>query len=235
MRAVSRSRICAIALAAAAALSAGSASAHGLSGGPATRLAASLAAGEHQRSVHYVSYASSSSVSVTMVGDAGRTAGIQRITYSKGGKSGHVTVIVVADTAYIRGDAFTLTSYMGLSPSAAAKSAGKWLTLTHHQAGYATVAAGVRLSSALDELKLKPPIAAVAPSRLGGVPVIGLRSTHVVSGRPVTSTVYVRRSGAPLPVEAVARRGAQRMTVTFSHWNEPLNLAAPTGGRGNVA
>lgn len=44
---------------------------------------------------------------------------LQHVTYRKAGRSGHVTVRVVANTAYVRGDAFALENYMGIPPSVA--------------------------------------------------------------------------------------------------------------------
>src|SRR5438128_5395747 len=96
-----------VALAVAVCGLAGPASASGFVS-PDRLFSSALAAARAQRSVHYVSTAASRTVSVHMVGDAGLDRGIQRITYRKGGKTGHLTVLVVADTAYVRGDAFTL-------------------------------------------------------------------------------------------------------------------------------
>jgi hypothetical protein len=197
------------------------------SGSPAARLHAAIAQGERQRSVHYVSRSSTATTSVSMVGDAGRTSGIQRITYTKNGKSGHVTVLVVADTAYIRGDAFTLENYLGFSAAEAAQAAGKWLVLSHTEQGFAGVAAGVRLSSTLAELELRAPVTAVQ----GSHGEVGFRGTHVYSGSRVGETVYARAAGSRLPVELVVG-GTDPAKLTFSRWNEALHLSAPTSGSG---
>jgi hypothetical protein len=68
-------------------------------------------------------------MSVSFNGDAGRDRGIQRITFRKGGMVGHVIVFVIADNAYVRGDAFTLTNYMRIPAPSAAAWDGKWLSL----------------------------------------------------------------------------------------------------------
>jgi hypothetical protein len=198
------------------------------SGSPAARLHAAIAQGERQRSVHYVSRWSTSTTSVSMVGDAGRTAGIQRITYTKNGKSGHVTVLVVADTAYVRGDAFTLENYLGFSAAEAAKAAGKWLLLPHTEQGFASIAAGVRLSSTLAQLELQGPVTAVKGSRGEA----GFRGLHAYTGSRVRETVYAHAAGSRLPVELVVG-GAQPAKLTFSRWNEALHLSAPASGAGS--
>src|SRR5947207_849028 len=72
---------------------------------PAALLGSILAAGRAQHSVHYVSKIQLGTVRIAQVADVGATKGIQRITYSKAGTTGHVTVVVSAGRAYVRGDA----------------------------------------------------------------------------------------------------------------------------------
>ena len=68
---------------------------------PGSLLASILAAGRAQRSVHYVSTARSGAIRVVAVADVGATKGVQRITFSKAGATGHVSVVVSARTAYV--------------------------------------------------------------------------------------------------------------------------------------
>ena len=197
---------------------------------PPDRLVSSaLAAARAQRSVHYVTAAVSSTVNIRMVCDAALDRGIQRITYVKAGKSGHVTVLVVANTAYVRGDAFVLANYMGFSGAAARRFAGRWIKIPHTAPGYPTVSAAVRLRSTIKELALPRPLVALPESMLNGQRVIGIRNTSMASGHRVTNTLYVRAAGLRLPVAEVTRGGGNRFSVTFSKWNHTVNVSAPTG------
>jgi len=129
-----------------------------------------------------------------MVGDAGLDRGIQRVTYRKGGNTGHVTVLVVADTAYVRGDVFALTNYMGFSAARAASLAGHWLQIPHTARGYATVAAAVRLKSTLSELVLPRPRLALPETTRDGQRVLGIRSnTRPLASVSPTPCMSVRR------------------------------------------
>jgi hypothetical protein len=195
---------------------------------PAQTLASALDAARSQRSVHYVSDGNAGTVHVTMVGDAGLDRGIQRITVRKGGRTGHVTVLVVANTAYVRGDAFTLQNYMGFKAPDAAEYAGKWILIPHDAGGFATVAAGVRLASTIDETKLPAPLVSVPATVVNGERVVGVASTRRVSGHTVTETLYIRAKGVPLPVVEVARQGSSSFKVTFSGWNERVRVVAPS-------
>lgn len=196
---------------------------------PDRLVSSALATARAQRSVHYDVTAVSPTMSVRMVCDAALDRGIQRITFRKAGKSGHVTVLVVANTAYVRGDAFILESYMGFSRAAAVRFAGRWVKIPHTASAYPAVAEAVRLRSAINEVALPRPRVALPESMLNGQRVIGIRNTSVASGHRVTHTLYVRAAGLRLPVTEVTREGGNRISVTFSNWNRPVTVSAPTG------
>src|SRR4051812_21401884 len=141
-----------------------------------------------RHSVHYVSSAGGSSI----VGDAGRTEGVQYVTFTENGKTGHAEIRVVANTAYVRGDAFTLQNYMGVPAIDAAASAWKWLYLKPTDQGFATVAQAVRIGSLLSA------VAAPGPHR--SIPH-GVRSVVKTGGGTTTTTMYV--NSVPLPVKVV--------------------------------
>jgi hypothetical protein len=193
-------------------------------------LASILAAARAQRSVHYVSATSIGVVRIHMVGDAGRTTGIQQITFRKGTQMGHITVIVSANTAYVRGDAFTLVNFMGFKAAAAVKNEDVWVRIPPTDVHYASVAAGVTLYSAIAELELTP-LARVTATKIDGQQVIGVKGTTTsATGQTAQATLYGRAAGPPLPVRDVVSQGSSaRATVTFSKWNEPIHVAAPTG------
>jgi len=180
-----------------------------------------------QSSVHYVSGQVSGGTSVTIDGDAARDRGIQRITYRKGGRVGHLTVLVVANTAYVRGDAFILTSYMRIPLSESSAWAGKWLSLAHSAPDFAAVAAAVRLVSTLAELTMPPPFHSVGTSTRQGHRVVGIASHFQRSGHEITETLYIDLARS-LPVQLVGRSGTTTITGTFSRWNEPVSVSAPT-------
>jgi hypothetical protein len=190
-------------------------------------LSSALTAARGQRSVHYVVTQAGPGVTIGMVGDAAVDHGIQRITYRKAGRVGHVTVRVVANTAYIRGDAFTLTNYMEFPAGTAAAYAGRWLLLPHTAPGFTTVAAGVRLGSTIDELKMPHTLRLTGTTTLRGSRVVGVQTQFAQAGRQVTEKLYVRATGTPLPVEQRTYAGTARVVVAFSGWNEPVHLSAP--------
>jgi len=112
--------VCAVAAAGAA----------GAATSPKALRAAILKAASAKHSVHYV-VGSRPGSRIKMVSDVAANRGIQRVTFSKSGRTGHATTVVVKSTAYVRGDAFALHAYMRLPASFAARYAGKWIAIPH--------------------------------------------------------------------------------------------------------
>lgn len=217
------SRLLAGIAATALSLSVGAASA---SISPGRLVSSALAKAHAQRSVHYVSSQASSGMAVTIAGDAATDRGIQHITYRKARHVGHVTVLVVATTAYLRGDEFTLANYMRWPASAAAAWAGKWLSLVQSAPDYAAVAAAVRLGSTLDELQMPPPFRNVGTSTQQGHRVVGIESHFRRAGHAVSETLYIDAVRS-LPVEQVGTSEGITLRAAFSRWNEPVAVSPP--------
>lgn len=207
----------------------------GLSGGVAVAAAVSpgrlyssaLAKARAQRSVHYVASQTFAGKSVTITGDAATDRGVQQIAYREGGRLGHVTVRVVANTAYVRGDAFTLENYMGIPPASATVWAGKWLSLASSAPDYKTVAAAVLLLSTLDELKMSPPYRRGGALTVNGRRLVGVKSSFRRAGRSVSETLYID-AGRSLPVEQIGGSSGIATKATFGRWDERMSVAAPT-------
>ncbi|MGH3050810.1 MAG: hypothetical protein ACRDLK_11695, partial [Gaiellaceae bacterium] len=169
---------------------------------------------------------------IRMVGDVGKSAGTQRISYREGKKTGHVTVVVAHRMAYLRGDAFTLQNYMGFTAAQTSSYANRWIAIPSSDQAYGPVAAAVTLGSALDDLTPKGTLARVAPTTIGGRKVVGVRGTSVQSGKTVANTLYGRATGAALPVREVATSAGVRVVSVLSRWNERVSVSVPHGAVG---
>jgi hypothetical protein len=198
---------------------------------PSQRLASILAAGRSEQSVHYTQTNSGTSEGpLKLVGDVGRTTGIQRITFHKGSRIGHVTVIATPTAAYVRGDNFTLVNYMLFPAKAAAKYTDRWIMIPSTSSGYSSVTAGVTLSSAIGELSLRAPLTTVPARTLDGNRVVGVRGNLSPPGRPIImTTLYAQAGLSPLPAEEVAAQGKLRYSIVLSMWNESINAPVPQG------
>jgi hypothetical protein len=210
---------------AAFALLAGSAAAAGTT--PAQLVTASMSAANKQRSVHYVSAGTYGGSHVTIVGDSAPTRGVQHITFKHGTALGRVTVVMLGRALFIRGDKTALTDYMGFTPQQATQVAGSWVAVSTTAKGYTTIAAAVELRSTISELAMPGTVTQSPPSTRGGTPVVAVHGRATHSGVTVVETLYVRPTGAPLPVAQVSKQGSNTSTVTFSRWNETVSLATP--------
>lgn len=194
---------------------------------PVQLRASIVAAASSQHSVHYVSASTSATVSVTIACDAGSSSGIQQITFRKGKTTGHVTVVVVGRTAYLRGDAFTLADFIGIKTAGAKKYANTWIVVPSSHPAFAPIAAAVTLVSAIDELGAKTGTLTRTAARLGGKSVVGVRSVAKVNGVSVTDTLLAQDAKLRLPVQELVTHSGFRATNTFSRWNEPVSVKKP--------
>jgi hypothetical protein len=193
---------------------------------PAGVYGAAIVAAEAQKSVHYVSTSNLGGNRETIVGDAAVDRGIQRITFTHAGTTGHVTVIVAKAAAYVRGDAFTLRNFMALTSAQVSRYAGRWFSVRSPSLEYAVVA--VQMRSFVNELTMPGPFTAVPATTVGGRRVTGVRGKLTQSGKTALLTLYVA-GGSPLPVAQVIQGSNGKVTTTMTHWNERVSVVAPRG------
>lgn len=215
-------------LALAVALALGLAATAAAATSPSALYLSAIAAASAKHSVHYVSTSNLGGNSETMVGDAAIDRGIQRITFTHAGKTGHVTVVVVQAVAYVRGDAFTLRNYMGLTSAQSSRYAGRWFYLVPPSGAYGVVAEAVRMGSFVSELQMPGPYTAAPATTIAGQHVSGVRTKVTRSGKTATLTLYVA-GGTHLPVAQVISGGNGKITTTLGRWNERVTVAAPSG------
>ena len=163
-----------------------------------------------------------------MVADVGPTAGIQRITYRVGKRTGHLTVIVSRRTAYMRGDTFTLRELPGL-PARRLGEVRRYLApLPVTQQRYAADRRGrdVRLHPGSPHARPDKPRERHAHEDRGQA-VVGVRGSTKVQGGKVVRTIWVAASGKPLLAARLTTAPGVSLTITYSRWNKPVHVSAP--------
>ena len=189
---------------------------------------AAMVAAALERSVHYVSASNVGGNHETIVGDAGLGRGIQRITFRKAGSTGHVTVIVIGPKAYVRGDAFALPNFLGMTSAQTATFANKWFVITGPSQTYAVIAEAVEFRSFVRELLIAGPLTTAPSTSFGGKHATGVRSTLKKGSDIATIDLFVGDK-TPLPLGEVEKGSRGSITTTLSRWNEAVTLAAPKG------
>ena len=179
---------------------------------PSELLSQALAAARAQSSVQWVAVNKFPGEVATTTTKAGSTSGIQTISLTEGGQTGHLTVeLLTNQTAYLKGDSFALRYYMGFKAAPATKEANLWLSLSPSNGDYAEVAAGLTVKSSVDQMEMTGPLTAVAPTVVRGEDVDGVRGvTKASPGYPaMKAVIYIRAKGTALPVEQKLAYGLQ--------------------------
>ena len=193
---------------------------------PAQQVASAVNAGVEEHSVRWVSTESANGVKLGIISDVGRAAGSQIITWTEGSSEGILSVVLVSGTAYIIGNGAGLY-LQGFTTAAATKEANKWIAVKPSSAAYASAAAGLTISTALNPLHMTGPVSVVPGATILGMTTRGFKGTSKpFQGQPgAAEKLYLRFSGAPLPVEAVQAN----TTTVFDNWGEPIKVTAPLG------
>ena len=194
---------------------------------PQALRAAIVAAAGTQKSVHYVSASTNATQAITIVCDAGAGKGIQQISFKQGKKSGHVTVIVLGTRAYLRGDAFTLTNFIGIKAAGATRYANRWIVVPASHPAFQPIAAAVTLASAIQEFGANTGTLSTTTGLVAGKKVRGVRATVKVSTGKAIDTLWARDGTLRLPVEETVTRQGLSVTNTYSKWNERVVVHTP--------
>lgn len=186
-----------------------------------------IAAGLAQQSVHYeVTESPGTGAVARTVCDAGRTRGIQRVTFSRGGRTGHVVILVVPGAAFVRGDAFALNGYIGFRETPSARYANTWIRIPTRDRAYARIAAAVTLRSELELAQLVN-ANSIRERRIDGRQLVGVVGEDGF-GSLNNATFYFLASGVPLPVMKLSKSwGGAVFTTSFSRWNERVRFTLP--------
>jgi hypothetical protein len=130
-------------------------------------------------------------------------------------------VIEIDNTIYISGSSAFYTHFAG--PAAAQLLHGKWLKASTSNASFAGLSSLTDLHKLLAAALTTDDKALVAAgtSTVGGQPVVGVKDTAQ------NGILYVATTGTAYPLE-ITKSGTGGGTITFSEWNRPVTLTAPT-------
>jgi hypothetical protein len=212
-----------LALAAVAIAGCGSSSSSGngvASKSPTEILAASKAAAEAASSVHVAGSLASNGTPITLnlslvSGHGGRGQ------ISEDGLA--FELIVVGDTIYIKGSSAFYSHFGGAA--AAQLFQGKWLRAPVSGSELSSLAVLTNFDKLLDQTLASHGTLAKGPtSTVAGQPVVELRDTSR------NGSLFVATTGQPYPI-AIVKRGSGPETghISFTDWNAPVSLAAPSG------
>jgi hypothetical protein len=192
-----------------------------------------LTAVGHEHSVHVAATTKTKTsagkpVALTIATDVGKAVGIEHVTFEQGGGTGHEIIEEVKGIGYLRGDAFSLQNFNGFPASDASKYKMKWISMTKSDSYFAELTAGLLMSTFPEEIKMPSPKLLAGTQKVAGVRVKALRSTVVSGSSKITGTLYIRATGASLPVgQKFTESGGSISAVSYSGWNESVRVSTP--------
>ena len=166
--------------------------------------------------------------SYTQVTQAGRRDGTSSITVHVGQVTLKLDWALIGKTVYFNGNGNALSGALGFTTTAASQEAGKWISAT---AGAGTIfqdlSSYLTVSSATTILDLVGEMSFLPATTVQGQAVVGVQGIRLSQEEEVTETIYVKSTGAPLPVElSQTGQGATAYTY-FGPWGQPPAAKAP--------
>jgi hypothetical protein len=194
-----------------------------------TALAASVVLNsKSELSVRVDSSATLGTKKISIVTDAGRLYGVQKVTIRQSGAVNKVTAELIDNVIYVKGDASALESFLNLSKATSTQLSNQWFYIKGTSAEYSAVAQGMTIASGMSEVAFQKNVTSLGTRSIDGTKVTELSGTSVpVSGPAYHETMYLSTSTKPLPVEVVQTFQGQTATITFSKWDENFYLSAP--------
>jgi hypothetical protein len=189
-------------------------------------LSAAMNAFAHQRAAHWTYKAEAFGASLSQVYNDGLKDGSESLFLSAGGQVARLGVLLVGNV-YLTGNSLGFTTFLNWKPAPAEKAVGKWVYVPRSSPYFQVYSAGLTVASAVNILYLGGTVSPLPPTKISGHPVLALRETKSTSKGKVIETVYVRPSGALLPVEATVESRGITFTALFGPWGKPPKVKAP--------
>ncbi len=130
-------------------------------------------------------------------------------------------LIEIDGTIYINGSPAFYSHFAG--PAAAQLLHGKWLKASTSNTSFAGLSSLTDLRKLLDAALSSShgSLTKVGTSTVNGQSAVGVKDTTQ------NGILYVATTGSAYPLE-ITKGGASGGTITFSEWNKPVTLTAPT-------
>ena len=182
-----------------------------------------------QKSVHIVitsRKAGSAAVAERIVADIGAATGAESI------KSGPATatILVTRNDAYFSGSPSGLTTFIGLSSSAARKAESQWVDIKAGTNEYKDLAAEDTISSLpASILPATGNTVQLRTATMSGkkVYILDWETTASGSGTRISERLILTATTEALPISETTTASGDSQTVTLSHWGKSFTVPTP--------
>ncbi len=207
---------------------AGAASRNGITAKPTSQIVqTALNKTTSVRSVAFVLSGTTHGQPINIEGTAGKTAGAATIMLG----SGTIDVALVNNTVYFKGDE-SFYQEQGSSASEAAQLAGEWVSAPTSNSQFSQFDQFLLVKSLFIQAAQGSTGKGIQYTKLGNATINGTPTIKIAIRDPKKASndgiAYVSTTGTPYLIR-VAQSGSQGDTLTFSDFNEPINVEAPQG------
>jgi hypothetical protein len=195
---------------------------------PKALRASILAAAKAQSSVHYTTHEVVGNTALALTADVAAADGRQHVSFKAGKTTGHITILVLDQTAYVQGDMNGLGVVLGLTRAQATTYAGQWISIPKGDKDYGKTAAAVTLGSFLQSITPHGRLSSFK-ARSHGTRVIGVRARSGKGKKKEVQVLAARAHGKRLPLEEDELSSGQEYIshTALSKWNEQVQVQAP--------
>jgi hypothetical protein len=191
-------------------------------------LASAISAAAGQRAFDWSQTVTQGADSYTQVTQAGLLDGTSSITVHVGKITLKMNWALIGKTVYFKGNVSALSGSLGFTTAAATQEAGKWISATatagalfQNLASYLTVPSATTILDLVGEMSFLP------ATTVRGQAVLGIQGVRLSEEEKVTETVYIKSTGAPLPVELSQIGQGSTLYTYFGPWGKPPAAKAP--------
>lgn len=157
---------------------------------------------------------------------AGRADGTESDLLVGSGGTGRVE-LVLDGALYFEGNAAGLGEDLNFGAAAASDEANRWIAVPRGSAEFATMTAGITVSSAAQQLYIGGSVTSLPPTTVNRQSVLGFRESTRSGGFEISQKVYVRATGTPLPVEIAQEVNGLPATIVYGPWGRPPDAKVP--------
>lgn len=204
-------------------------------GSAAALYQAAIADGRAAVGLRYtVELSSKTGAGAIIAADVSALGGSETESVVGGGKISSVTVELVGNIAFVKGDAGGLTSIpVGIVNAATARRyAGRWIAVPASSASFSAITSALTLGSVFKVLQLEQlSRRSGGPYKVAGQDVVELNAIQI--GAPGTAQSTCRMSITtgqhPLPVQITCNQGGggASVAISFKDWQRPAPISPP--------
>jgi hypothetical protein len=129
---------------------------------------------------------------------------------------------------YFRGTAYGLEQDLGFKAKFGSLEAGHWISVASSNSAFQAQRAIMTMAAVAGLLDLQGAKLTVEPqTTVKGVAVVPVQESATESGTKVSQTVYIKATGAHLPIELIREFDGIEGVITYSDWGTPPDATVP--------